>query len=97
MLWFSQVSSEDNHSPSLGWLLGKRGVSVPGTEGTSAVLKEWSRDSWDPEIFSRDLQCHNSFYKSTKVQFAFISPKRSGILQGPCEAAPIGDWVHEQR
>lgn len=51
MLWFSQVSSEDNHSPSLGWLLGKRGVSVSGTEGTSAVLKEWSRDSWGP----RDL------------------------------------------
>lgn len=66
MLWFSQVSSEDNHSPSLGWLLGKRGVSVSGTEGTSAVLKEWSRDSWDPEIFSRDLQCHTLFIKVPK-------------------------------
>lgn len=28
MLWFSQVSSEDNHSLSLGWLLGRRGVLV---------------------------------------------------------------------
>lgn len=45
VLWFSQMCSEDNHSPSLVGLLGRRWVSVPGMERNQCFSKVWSGDS----------------------------------------------------